>query len=775
MTEQATENEALPITAGDSSLPKISGYSLLREKSRGPKAVVYKAQRVFENDLAAIKLFHRGVCDRVMIANLEAGIEKTAGLRHSGLIRVLGVGTDDNRPFLVLEYASGESLSNFLFRYQSSPPAKALAVILYCARTLKFAADKGFVHGRLHPGRIVLGRNNVRIAGVGMGERPEHAAWTHPFPNRFEPLIYTPTEAFPSKPFPEKTAQAVDVYALGAMLFHLLTCMPPFKGGDEGSLESERSKLKRPVAWPSGARAAFPGELGDLIEAMLDPDPVKRPGYDDLIQKLSLLQAELQISGAEAWHGSASGVPNVVPASGAQPVVPPVLAATAKALPDPHKPFAPPPMHATAPASSSAAPIPTVPHVNVEKKKHDAHGVHLKRHPAHVTAKRSAFDVVFSTLLFCMTGLVFCCAVYVTIQPYLPEKYRFVTRWIPAPENTAQRQPAISTQPGKTPDATAVPVKALSEPVNPEEAALALRQLDKIQEMLRNGDILPSMGLAKVLRNISDRAGRTSPTGLRALIIASEIEWKVSPGKALEPLPQIPVTPPVAVAPAPVAPKADTPAPAKPEQPAANTPPPAAKPVDAPKPIPGIAAAVKQSRTLLKYFGYSKAKEGIDQFAVKGNTEQKRIAADYRTLISYEEGLYERCHAKLVEHIKKDPKHESILQVFPRKDDPVGDDIIDFDEKGLSILVKGGNNKGVKITPWDKFPSVQVLNLLLPLSTKNSLEDQIGLAVFAYNRGLTVEAEDALGKAEALPNGKDKAGAVADTFVKITRALDAPE
>ena len=129
----------------------------------------------------------------------------------------------------------------------------------------------------------------------------------------------------------------------------------------------------------------------------------------------------------------------------------------------------------------------------------------------------------------------------------------------------------------------------------------------------------------------------------------------------------------------------------------------------------------------------------------------------------------------MLEHIKKDPKHESLLQVFPRENDPIGDDIIDFDEKGLSILVKGGNNKGVKLTPWDKFPAKQVLNLLIPLSTKNSLEDQIGMAVFAYNRGLSVESEDALGKAEALPNGKEKAGAVADTFVKITRAFEAAE
>ena len=776
---QATMSETNPGSAIDTPvepLPKISGYALMREKGRGPKAVVYKARRIFENDLVAVKLFHPGACDRAMAAQLQTGVEKTEDLKHSGLIRALGFGTDEKRPFLVLEYASGESLANFMFRGQQFPPAKATAVVLYCARTLKFAADKGFCHGRLHPGRIILGRNNVRIAGVGMGERPEHAAWSGQFQHRFEPLIYTPPEALPSKPFPDKNASAVDIFSLGAILFQMLTCTPPYKGGDEGTLLAERARLKNPVEWPAGARIAYPKDLTNLIDAMLSHDPSKRPGYDEMITKLTAQQAALQSSGLEAWHGadaassSGNAMKNLSAAETAR-------AAIAKTVLDQPKSFTPTALSGAA-ASSSAAPIPTVP-LLATKKPGESHRMPLTRSARHL-AKRSVFDVVFSTLLFCMTAVVFCCAVYVTLQPYMPEKYRLVARWIPTPENAAARAVPTTSTNVKGSDGNSAAAKPAIDSANPEEGALALRQLDKIQEMLRNSDILPSAGLAKVLRSISDRAGRTTPTGIRALILAGEIESKISPGKAFELPPQMPVAPVAApVAPVTTAPKVETPATAKPvavAQPEPAKPPVApAKPADAPKPIAGVTAAVKVARSQLKYFGYAKAKESLEQFAAKGNTEQKRIAADYRTLISYEEGLYERCHSKLIDHIKKDPRHESLLQVFPRENDPIGDDIIDFDEKGLSILVKGGNNKGVKITPWDKFPAKQVLNLLIPLSNKASIEDQIGMAVFAYNRGLTVEAEDALGKAEAMPNGKDKAGAVTDTFAKITRALEAPE
>ncbi|MEI6236565.1 MAG: protein kinase [Planctomycetota bacterium] len=780
MTEPATLTE--PKTASAATLPTISGYALAREKGVGPKAIVYKARRVFENDLVAIKLFHKGVCDRAMRLALEKGVEKTEDLKHSGLIRALGFGVDEGRPFLVLEYASGESLASFMSRGQQFPASKAVAIIAYCVKTLKFAAEKGHCHGRLHPGRIILGTNNIRISGVGMGERPEHAAWSAKYAHPYEPLIYTAPEALPSKPFPETKTDAVDIYSLGAILFHVLTRTLPFRGTDEGAISAERAHLKHPIDWPAGARVAYPKELANLIDAMLDPDPTKRPGYSKLLNTLGTIQAEMQVAGAEAWQPPAveAGKANaaVMSANSAPTVIgaprqfssPGVGGAVASTIP------------------SSTPDIATVP-VLSSKKAGESTRNYLKRHTIY-HAKRSALDVIFSTLLFCMTALVFCCTVYVTMQPYLPERYRLVARFIQQPDviAAAQKAPAPIQGANKLTDASySATQKVVQESAKQEDIALAQRQLDKVHEMLLNSDILPSAGLAKLLRGISDRAGRTSPTGIRALILASEIDSKINPGKMIEPVPQIPVTPP-----APPVAKNETPAPVKPDTtavtkvPAVVQPEPVkapasvAKAVEAPKPaapasVPGVANALKLARQQLKYFGYAKAKESLEQFLVKANSEQKRVAADYRTLISYEEGLYERCHAKLLDHIKKDPKHESLLQVFPRENDPIGDDIIDFDEKGLSILVKGGNNKGVKLTPWDKFPAKQVLNLLIPLSTKNSLEDQIGMAVFAYNRGLSVESEDALGKAEALPNGKEKAGAVADTFVKITRAFEAAE
>src|SRR5262249_48319257 len=156
--------------SGAEHFPAVPGFELLREKGRGRHATVYKARRVSDGNTVAIKLFHPGACDRAMTTRLQERIAATASLQHLGVVRTLELKTDNGRTFAVMEYATGEALSNFLFRQQRFPASKALSVLLHCARTLASVAPKGFYHGRLSPGSLVLSRNNVRILGVGMGE-----------------------------------------------------------------------------------------------------------------------------------------------------------------------------------------------------------------------------------------------------------------------------------------------------------------------------------------------------------------------------------------------------------------------------------------------------------------------------------------------------------------------------------------------------------------------------------------------------------------------------
>ena len=803
----ALDEPRTPEVAALPPLPKLSGYELIREKGRGPRAVVFKARRLFENDTVAVKLYHPDSCGKALQARLEAGIERTSKLELPGLVRALGFGHEGSRAFLVLEYASGEALSSFLFRRQQFPALKTIALVQHCARTLKSAAAKGLYHGRLHPGAIVLSRNNVRIIGVGMGARPEHAEWPagkDQSPHVFEPLIYAAPEALPSKPaLRQEQASAADIYALGAILFHMLACAPPYKCSDEESLVAERAALKprHPVVWPVEVFAKLKPEMIELVEAMLAPDPALRPDYDALLARSGALQQALQQAGGKGSdtdaRASESGLDSSVEKTvqGAPVVLKKFVAPTdtvkekrvlkpgvarsktvligdkAKDI-DKNKDKEKEKLQSATAAASGERDAATSASQHAARK-------------ARVYAPRSTADVVFSTLLFGLTVLVVACVAYVTLQPQLPEKYQLFKGLL---AGDGGRVAGGSGDMGKgSPAERAENVAASSEPrqivvtASPEEYALAGRQMDKIQEMLKNAEVQPSEGLARVLRGIAEKAGVASATGIRASIMAGDMEARSAPGRQGEG-----ISPDLAKAltSAAEAMKSAAKAPSVQAAPSATTVPevPAVpvkveKPIEAVKVPPSVPAAVAplvQARAMMKYFGYAKAKEGVAQFAAKGDTEQKRLAEDFQLTVSYEEGLYERCRAKLVDQIKKNPRHESPLQVFPRKDDPIGDDIVNFDEKGLHIFVRGGPNQGEKVTPWEKAPPAQILNLLAALTAKNNLEDQLGLAAFAFNRGLNLESEEFVTKAQALPGGKEKASALADIFNRLGRAVQAP-
>ncbi len=753
-------NSALP------PLPKISGYELIREKGRGPRAVVYKARRIFENDIVAVKLFHPGACDITMQGRLETGIERTEGLHHPGMIKALGFARDEQeRAFLVMEYASGEALSSFLFRRQQFPVLKAVGVVLHCARTLHYAASKGFTHGRLHPGAVILSRNNVRIAGIGMGERSEHAEWPagkDQSPHVFEPLIYAAPELMPSKADAVNKA-AADVYSLGAIFFHMLTCTPPFKCSDEGALEAERASLKprHPVVWPVETFATLSPEATELVEAMLAPAPADRPVYDEIIARCVAIQNLLTkgVDGAVEFGGgkNAEGTPDAsgkLRTKSAGKSSSHAVATVGKSTAS--KDAATPAAGDTAAASASRR---------------------VSQRTARAQAPRSFADIFFSMLLFGMTLLVLLAVAYITIQPQLQPEYQFVKSLLVPPATSA---PGVAApEPKAVVPEPVGPPKQIVVVASPEEEKLARRQLDTIEEMLKSNQLTPSEGLAKVLRSIAERAGVASSTGIRAIIRAGDIEAQVanarptdtiapelaraltSAAEALKNVTQAPPPPP----PAPVAP----PVAAKIEPPK----------VEAPKPVlAGAAEAVKEARTMMRSFGYPKAKEFIAQFAAKGDTEQKRLADDFKLSMNLEEGLFERTRAKLLDQIKKSPKHESPLQVFiPKPGAPketTAIDIINFDEKGLHLLDRGTPNATEKVTPWERAPASQVLNLFMAptLTARNNLEDQLGIAAFAFNRGLAVEAEEALGRAQAVPGGKERADALADIFTRVSRAVD---
>jgi serine/threonine protein kinase/formylglycine-generating enzyme required for sulfatase activity len=230
----------------------VPGYDILGVLGRGGMGVVYKARQVGLNRLVALKMvLSGGHASQEEIARFKAEATAVACLQHPNIVQIYDVGEVDGRPFFSLEYCSGGSLSS---RLNGSPwPAEhAAALIETLARAVDAAHHAGIVHRDLKPANILLvpprrASVSAEISLAELSSRPSLADFGMPKITDFGVAkrldgtdAKTVTGAVigtPSYMAPEQTGgtgqtvgPATDIYALGAILYELLTGRPPFKG-----------------------------------------------------------------------------------------------------------------------------------------------------------------------------------------------------------------------------------------------------------------------------------------------------------------------------------------------------------------------------------------------------------------------------------------------------------------------------------------------------------------------------------------------------------------
>jgi serine/threonine protein kinase len=210
-------------------LPQVAGYEILEVIGHGGMGVVYKARQLGLNRIVALKMVLAGIkASPISLARFRAEAEAVAHLDHPNIVQIYEIGDHEGSPFLALEYVGGGSLAQQL---DGTPLAakQAAQLILSLARAVEHAHQRGIVHRDLKPANVLLLTNSTpKITDFGLAKRAD------------SDQIHTQTGAIlgsPSYMAPEqaigatdKISPATDIYALGAILYELLTGRPPFKG-----------------------------------------------------------------------------------------------------------------------------------------------------------------------------------------------------------------------------------------------------------------------------------------------------------------------------------------------------------------------------------------------------------------------------------------------------------------------------------------------------------------------------------------------------------------
>ncbi len=755
--------------------PELNGYKLIQELGKSPRGTVYKARRQTEQDIVAVKIIRASTCDKTFLEKLPQRAEATFMLEHDNLVKCLGCNNVSGRTVLVMGFAPGQPVSRTLKKNGRFQPSQALIVALQCVTALRHAAQHNCHHGRLHPADIILGEDHARITGVGLGERAEHPPWDEGrAPHLFEPLIYTAPEAMPSKPPLEKSEAkcAADIYSLGAILFHMLTGMPPFHSSDETGLNAERERLNMSVAWPRQMAVQLPSEVINLTEKMLSFNPANRPAYEQLVPALTVsIPIAEQI---EEPKRKASALPANLGAAAVAARAPSVGGSGT-----PHKVVVIP---ASDPQAQAAARPGTA--VSVLDFPTARGGATSERQ----TLKGAKAERFFTTVLVGVTVIVFLFAASLAVERFIyePSRAQTVAQLNPAPTPVAPVAPVANPMPPALPTpAPTPPAATVTEPktahgpttdetshtqasananvnanaTGTDDYAAATRQVDLIREMMKSGQVAPSAALLRLVRGLVNKAGHDTPAGINALVLATEIEdAMVHKYYAQNQNTNLPLTNPGA-APQPNVPPAG---PEKPQTVAEKTTPqekPSAPATAAPaaeKHTHDYDAGIQAAFGKVRKYQYTQAKQDLEDLAAKADGDGKKVVQAAQELVKLEADLFEKCRGHLKTYIDKDPQHASMLQVFPRKNDPKGDDIVDIDDKGLKIVSKRGGSETSRVREWEKVSSTNGFKMFQLLSDKKSADEQVGLATFAAFRGMKDEFTSTLDGVRGLANGKDK-------------------
>ena len=274
-TADYTPEAAAPVRKRARPTPTVPGYEIDGELGHGGMGVVYKARQVRLNRTVALKMVLAGAhASPAQLARFQNEALAVAKLQHPNIVQIFEVGEHEGLPFFSLEFVDGGALDRKLDR-KPLPPRAAAELAETLARAVDYAHRSGIIHRDLKPANVLLTAGGVpKITDFGLARDVEEGSGaTHSGSILGTPSYMAPEQAS------GKTGEVgplADVYALGAVLFELLTGRPPFVGASVmDTLEQVRTQEPVP---PSRLQPKVPADLETIGLKCLQKDRYRRYG-----------------------------------------------------------------------------------------------------------------------------------------------------------------------------------------------------------------------------------------------------------------------------------------------------------------------------------------------------------------------------------------------------------------------------------------------------------------------------------------------------------------
>jgi WD40 repeat protein/tRNA A-37 threonylcarbamoyl transferase component Bud32 len=258
--------------AGPQAWPTFSGYEILGVLGRGGMGVVYKARDLKLKRTVALKVILAGAhAGERELTRFKAEAETVARLQHPNIVQIHEVGEHDGKPFISLEFCTGGSLDAKLDG-SPLPPQKAAQLVETLARAMHAAHNAQVIHRDLKPANVLLTVDGTpKITDFGLAKKLDDAGQTQSGAIMGTPSYMAPEQAGGKS---KDLAPSADIYALGAILYELLTGRPPFKAATP--LDTIMQVVSDEPVPPTRLQSRTPRDLETICLKCLRKEPENR-------------------------------------------------------------------------------------------------------------------------------------------------------------------------------------------------------------------------------------------------------------------------------------------------------------------------------------------------------------------------------------------------------------------------------------------------------------------------------------------------------------------
>jgi WD40 repeat protein/tRNA A-37 threonylcarbamoyl transferase component Bud32 len=292
VSERRSKGSESDRRASSAEPPQVPGYEILGELGRGGMGVVYKARQLKLNRIVALKMIRAGSeSEPKDLARFREEAEAVARLQHPNIVQVYDVGESAGRPYFAMEFVNGGSLVQQLHG-DPQPIFAAARLVETLAQAVDAVHRQGVVHRDLKPANVLLQQVAAaepavpltpaprvptafvpKITDFGLSKRLDQQSLSG---GSIGEVIGTPSYMAPEQASSQTApvGAAADIYALGAILYEMLTGRPPFKGAT--TLDTVVQVLHEEPIRPSRFRAKVPRDLETICLKCLEKEPARR-------------------------------------------------------------------------------------------------------------------------------------------------------------------------------------------------------------------------------------------------------------------------------------------------------------------------------------------------------------------------------------------------------------------------------------------------------------------------------------------------------------------